>query len=427
MTTTAAATTADTATVGATTASAPGRPHFDGRPDHGAAAARTEQLYAQHGRLVSGLCRALLRDRGEAEDAAQQTFLSAHRALLNGSEPAEPAAWLATIARNECWARIKARMRQPLPSAQLEEERSSSDPVAEAIRNADLAALWSAIAALPKQQRDALLLREFGGLSYGELAGALAVTGSAVESLLFRARHGIRARLEAAYAALTGASWLESLARLPGVLGGGMAPVAAKVAAVSVGAAVATGGYVAAPLVVRTPAGPVRPARSIPQRPGALPAVVRAAETRPVAAATTRSPRPARSEVSLDRRSHRRAADRGEPSKEGGAQAVERSGRQESGRKPEPTVTESGSGGRGSNDGSSGSPEGSGSGDSSSGSGGSGSGDSGSGGSGDSGSGSGSGDSGSDGGDDGGLATTAANPALTVTVPLVEPSSGDGG
>jgi hypothetical protein len=171
----------------------------------------------------------------------------------------------------------------------------------------------------------------------------------------------------------------------------------------------------------------VRPARSIPQRPGALPAVVRAAETRPVAAATTRSPRPARSEVSLDRRSHRRAADRGEPSKEGGAQAVERSGRQESGRKPEPTVTESGSGGRGSNDGSSGSPEGSGSGDSSSGSGGFGSGDSGSGGSGDSGSGSGSGDSGSDGGDDGGLATTAANPALTVTVPLVEPSSGDGG
>jgi RNA polymerase sigma-70 factor (ECF subfamily) len=189
----------------------------------------------------------LLRDTAEAEDAAQQTFLSAHRALVNGSSPEEPAAWLATIARNECWSRIRNRMREPLPTAEIDREASSSDPLAEAIRNADLAAMWSAIAALPRQQREALLLREFGGLSYEELAGALAVSGPAVESLLFRARQGVRVRLKTAYAGVTGASWLESLARLAGGLGGGMAPVAAKVAAVGVGAAVATGGAVVAP------------------------------------------------------------------------------------------------------------------------------------------------------------------------------------
>ena len=77
----------------------------------------------------------------------------------------------------------------------------------------------------------------------------LAVSGPAVESLLFRARQGMRTRLQAAYAGITGASWLESLARLAGGLGGGMAPVAAKVAAVSVGAAVATGGAVVAPRI----------------------------------------------------------------------------------------------------------------------------------------------------------------------------------
>jgi RNA polymerase sigma factor (sigma-70 family) len=283
-TTTAATTTAARAATEGTTASAPDRPRFDGRPDHGAAAARTEQLFADHGRLVAGLCRGLLRDRAEAEDAAQQTFLSAHRALLNGSSPDEPAAWLATIARNECWARIKARMRQPLPTAGVEDEQSSADPVEEAIRNADLAALWSAIGALPKPQRDALLLREFGGLSYAELAGALAVTGSAVESLLFRARHGVRARLEAAYAALTGASWVESLARLAGGIGGGMAPVAAKVAVVGVGAAVATGGYVAAPHVLRKPGAPVRPAHSSPRRSQAVPTAVLVAESAPTVA-----------------------------------------------------------------------------------------------------------------------------------------------
>jgi RNA polymerase sigma factor (sigma-70 family) len=196
------------------------------------------------------LCHALLRDGAEAEDAAQQVFLAAHRALLNGTTPREPAAWLATIARNECWARIRARMREPLPSDEVDGAASLSDPLAEAIRNADLAALWSAVAELPRRQRDALLLREFGGLSYEELAGALAVSGPAVESLLFRARQSMRTRLEAAYAGLTGASWIEALSRLAGGLGGGMAPVAAKVAAVGVGAAVATGGAVVAPTML---------------------------------------------------------------------------------------------------------------------------------------------------------------------------------
>ncbi len=232
-----------------TAAATASSPHHraEGRPDHGAAAARTEELYRDHGRLVAGLCRALLRDRAEGEDAAQQVFLAAHRALLNGTSPREPAAWLATIARNECWARIRSRMREPLPTAEVDGATSLSDPLAEAIRNADLAAMWRAIADLPRQQRDALLLREFGGLSYEELAGALAVSGSAVESLLFRARQGVRARLEAAYAGLAGASWVESLGRLAGGVGGGMAPVAAKVAVVGVGAAVATGGAVVAP------------------------------------------------------------------------------------------------------------------------------------------------------------------------------------
>ncbi len=207
----------------------------------------TDQLYRDHGRLVGGLCRALLRDRAEAEDATQQVFLAAHRALLHGTSPREPAAWLAAIARNECWARIRLRMREPLPRDDVDDVRSVSDPLAEAIRNADLAAMWVAIAELPRLQRDALLLREFGGLSYEELAGALAVSGSAVESLLFRARQSMRARLQTVYAGLAGASWLDSLGRLVGGVGGGMAPVAAKVAAVGVGAAVATGGVVVAP------------------------------------------------------------------------------------------------------------------------------------------------------------------------------------
>jgi RNA polymerase sigma factor (sigma-70 family) len=209
--------------------------------------ARTEQLFAEYNRTVSGLCRALLRDGVEAEDAAQQTFLSAHRALLNGTEPREPAAWLATIARNECWSRISTRMREPLAMEQIETASTTNDPLAEAIRRADLAALWRAIEALPRQQRDALLLREFGGLSYGELSAALAVSGAAVESLLFRARQRLRGQLRTVYATLSGASWIETIVRLAA---GGSAPVAAKVAALGVGAAVVGSTAVVVPNVL---------------------------------------------------------------------------------------------------------------------------------------------------------------------------------
>jgi RNA polymerase sigma factor (sigma-70 family) len=379
----------------ATTASAPDRPHFDGRPDHGAAAARTEELYAHHGRLVSGLCHALLRDRAEAEDAAQQTFLSAHRALLNGSSPTEPAAWLATIARNECWSRIRGRMRQPLPTADVEDERSSADPVEEAIRNADLAALWTAIAALPRQQRDALLLREFGGLSYTELAGALAVSGSAVESLLFRARHGVRTRLEAAYAGLTGGSWLEALVRLAGGLGGGLAPVAAKVAVVGVGAAVATGGYVAVPHVLDTsrPAQPrpVAQTHSVPTRALSAPVAVLVSETRRTAVTTAAS----HEQTAADDGSGRSgASDDGESQKTAGS---DRSGRQEADRQTERSSTRERSDGEtsaSSSSGRDGSDDGGGSSEAPSTSG--------------------------DGTSGGGVVTTAPNPVVTVAVPVAD-------
>ena len=238
MVTTTRATTTTAATEAGTT-SAPEEP-LGGRPrSPRSAAARSEQLYALHHRLVAGLCRALLRDPGEAEDAAQQVFLSAHRSLLNGATPREPAAWLATITRNECWARIRGRMREPLPSEAADDVAGRADPVAEAIRRADLAALWRAIKALPKQQREALLLREFGGLRYDELAAALAVSEPAVESLLFRARARLRAQLETAAAALA------PLARLIASSGG--PAVAAKAAAIGLGAAAVTGTAVVAP------------------------------------------------------------------------------------------------------------------------------------------------------------------------------------
>jgi RNA polymerase sigma factor (sigma-70 family) len=171
-------------------------------PGVGDPSADLSELYEHHGPAVRGLCHILLRNRHEAEDAAQQTFLSAYRSMLGGTVPRHPAAWLATIARNECVRRIQRRMREPLPSPEAED--ALPDPVAVAAERADLVELWRAIGELPERQRQALLLREFSGLSYSELAKTLAVSEPAVESLLFRARDALRVRLQPALGSLAG-------------------------------------------------------------------------------------------------------------------------------------------------------------------------------------------------------------------------------
>jgi RNA polymerase sigma factor (sigma-70 family) len=164
------------------------------RNRHRVSASRLATLFDQHASMVLGLCRLLLRDHHEAEDAAQQTFVSAYRSLLRGTEPRDAAPWLAAIARNECRARIRKRMRAPL-ALEYELEEQLADPtdiVDESERRAELAALTAAIAELPSRQREAVALRDFLGLSYEEVASTLSVSVPVVESLLFRARRRLR-------------------------------------------------------------------------------------------------------------------------------------------------------------------------------------------------------------------------------------------
>jgi RNA polymerase sigma factor (sigma-70 family) len=139
-----------------------------------------------------------LRDADEAEDAAQQVFLSAHRSMLGGTEPREPSAWLAAIGRNECHGRIRARMATPLTLVVDERDAVGADIEQVAGQHAEIEALCAALAELPKQQREAIVLREFYGLSYDEVRAALGVTDGAVESLLFRARKRLQAELQPA-------------------------------------------------------------------------------------------------------------------------------------------------------------------------------------------------------------------------------------
>jgi RNA polymerase sigma factor (sigma-70 family) len=150
-----------------------------------------ERLYVQHRRDVFG---AALRELGnfhDAEDVTQAAFIDAYRAILRGSRPESPRAWLLAIGENVRRRRFRTALRRPREEPLEAEVVTTGD-----VENEQANALRAALAALPPQQRDVFVLREISGLSYEEIAERLGSTVSAVQMLLFRARKVLRARLE---------------------------------------------------------------------------------------------------------------------------------------------------------------------------------------------------------------------------------------
>jgi RNA polymerase sigma-70 factor, ECF subfamily len=219
-----------------------------------------KHLYEEHGGRVRAICLALLRDRDEADDAAQQVFLSALRSLQRGTVPRDAGAWLATISRHECWARARRPAAAPL-HAGLHDVKAE-DPSASALSRAELDETWRSVAALPGRQREVLLLREVRGLGYDELADSLRLSRASVRSLLTRARRTLRAQLERGAAVLTGGPLLNAFGRL---FGDGSNPALSSVtrsAAVGLGAVAITGGVVVAPHLVAPSHAHRAPARA---------------------------------------------------------------------------------------------------------------------------------------------------------------------
>ena len=159
--------------------------------DHAAARA-VDDLYRRHGSEVYRYALAVLGNHADAEDVAQTTFLNAYRSLEQGVRPRKPSNWLLTIASNA----IKQRFRQELARPRQVE---LDDRLADASGDDDgptVGELLTALSRIPPQQRQAIVLREFEGRSYNEMAEILGVTTSALETLLFRARRSLAEELE---------------------------------------------------------------------------------------------------------------------------------------------------------------------------------------------------------------------------------------
>jgi RNA polymerase sigma factor (sigma-70 family) len=159
-------------------------------------AAATHGLYERHAAKIQSYCQHQLGSREEAEDAVQTTFMNAFRALGRGVVPEAESAWLFKIAENVCLSRRRSSWRRG------KIESPSDFGVIEEIipgpnrQRDELIGIEDALASMPEQQRRAILLREWQGLSYREVAEELEISQSAVETLIFRARRSLAQGLE---------------------------------------------------------------------------------------------------------------------------------------------------------------------------------------------------------------------------------------
>jgi len=152
-----------------------------------------DDLYRRHGSEVYRYAFAVLGNRADAEDVTQTTFLNAYRALEQGVRPRKPSNWLLAIASNSIKQRFRAE--QVRPRQVVLDERTAGAEIDD-VEGPTVGELLGALSKIPPQQRQAIVLREFEGRPYAEIAEILGVTTSALETLLFRARRSLAEELE---------------------------------------------------------------------------------------------------------------------------------------------------------------------------------------------------------------------------------------
>ncbi len=151
---------------------------------------------------IRGACWRVLGSEDEARDVAQEAFFKAYRGLAGFKHEARFSSWLYQIAVTLC--RDRLRRRRTRAAVSLEELEASGPVLVEGrpgaqedlIREDLASAVRRAIAELPPEQREVVILKEYQGLTFLEIAQALEVPVSTVKTRLYRGLGQLRLRLE---------------------------------------------------------------------------------------------------------------------------------------------------------------------------------------------------------------------------------------
>jgi RNA polymerase sigma-70 factor (ECF subfamily) len=153
----------------------------------------------------------MIGDRGEAEDLAQEVFVTVFKRIDGFRGESRLGTWLYRVATNHCRNRIKYLQRRARGSQRELDDAADRDAVesvsmstsAQMPRPDELVhgyrvqrALEAALAALPDEQRELVLLRDVEGLSYEEIQEVTGLAEGTVKSRLHRARISLQHRIE---------------------------------------------------------------------------------------------------------------------------------------------------------------------------------------------------------------------------------------
>ena len=146
----------------------------------------TDELLREHRPRVAALCRRLMGNDADADDATQEALLAIVRGLPRFDGRSSFSTWAYRVASNACLDELRRRGRRPAPADDAVLEAAvSQDPTGAAGTRMDVEA---ALARLPFEFRTAVVLRDLAGFDYAEIAAILGIPPGTVRSRIARGR-----------------------------------------------------------------------------------------------------------------------------------------------------------------------------------------------------------------------------------------------
>ena len=153
-----------------------------------------EAIVLRYQDRIYNLCRYMLQDPRDAQDAAQDVFLKAYRGLKDFRPDSSLYTWLYRIAVNTCLDYRRKSRREALRNEPLTEDLPSDEPFPDQLYESReiRESIQLALQKLPEKLRAAIVLREIEELSYEEIAEVLHTSVGTVKSRISRAREQLR-------------------------------------------------------------------------------------------------------------------------------------------------------------------------------------------------------------------------------------------
>ena len=157
-----------------------------------------EELVLRYEKTVYNLALRMVGDRDDASDMTQEAFIKAYGSLSSFRGDSKFSVWIYRIATNVCLDFLRSKSRKQQVSltvsddddedAQLDIPDPKADPEQQLIKKISMQSVEEGLKTLPDKQRQILVMRELGGMSYAEIGAALSLEEGTVKSRIFRAR-----------------------------------------------------------------------------------------------------------------------------------------------------------------------------------------------------------------------------------------------